>query len=107
MNIMLIKEKAFLPFSGLAPVNGVTAQDQRDTFARELAILFNLPPFTFTDWSDAFAHLSIHFTAKPTVILFDEISWIGSKDPTFVSKLKVWWDLVLQIIPISSLEPAV
>ncbi len=93
------KGKIFLPFSGLAPVKGVTAQDQRDAFARQLAILFNLPPFTFTDWSDAFLHLSRHLTKKPTVILFDEISWMGLKDPTFTSKLKVWWDLVLQNHP--------
>lgn len=71
------KNKVFLPFSGLAPVKGVTAQNQCDVFGRQLAILFNLPPFTFTDWSDAFAHLSRHFTTKPTVVLFDEISWIG------------------------------
>lgn len=93
------KDKVFLPFSGLAPVKGVTAQDQRDAFARELATLSHLPPFTFTDWSDAFAHLSRALTAKPTVILFDEISWMSSKDPTFTSKLKVWWDLVLQNHP--------
>ncbi len=93
------KDKVFLPFSGLAPVKGVTAQDQRDAFASQLAALFHLPPFTFTDWSDAFAHLSRHLAATPTVILFDEISWMGSKDPTFISKLKVWWDLVLQNHP--------
>ncbi len=93
------RNKVFLPFSGLAPVKGVTAQDQRDAFARGVAALFHLPPFTFTDWSDAFAHLSRHLREEPTVILFDEISWMGSKDPTFVSKLKVWWDLVLQNHP--------
>src|SRR5262245_20732769 len=68
------KDKVFLSFSGLAPVKGVTAQDQRDAFAGQLAALFHLPPFTFTDWSDAFAHLSRHLTKKLTVILFDEIS---------------------------------
>ena len=93
------KDKLFLPFSGLAPVKGVMAQDQRDAFVRELMSLFHLPPFTVTDWSDAFMHLSRHLTEKPTVILFDEFSWLGSKDPTFVSKLKVWWDLVLQKHP--------
>lgn len=90
------KNKKFLPFSGLAPIKGVTAQDQRDGFARQLSTLFHLPPFTFTDWSDGFAHLSKYLTETPTLILFDEISWMGSKDPTFISKLKVWWDLVLQ-----------
>ena len=82
------KRKVFLPFSGLAPVKGVTSQHQRDSFARELSTLFQLPPFTFTDWSDGFAHLSRYLPAKPTVILFDEISWMGAKDPTFVSKFK-------------------
>lgn len=93
------KDKVFLPFSGLAPVKGVTAQDQRDAFAHQLATLFNLPLITFTDWSDGFAYLSKRLKEKSTVILLDEISWMGLKDPTFVSKLKVWWDLVLQNHP--------
>ena len=93
------KKKNFLPFSGLAPVKGITAQDQRDAFARQLAALFHLPSFTFSDWSDGFAHLSRHLSNKPTVILFDEISWMSSKDATFLSKLKVWWDLILQKHP--------
>lgn len=37
------KNKEFLSFSGLAPVKGVTAQDQRDSFTRQLATLFHLP----------------------------------------------------------------
>jgi AAA+ ATPase superfamily predicted ATPase len=90
------KNKLFLPFTALAPVKGVTDQDERDAFGKQLATLFNLPPLTFTDWSDAFSHLSRHLTDKRTVILFDEVSWMGWKDPTFVPKLKVWWDLVLE-----------
>ena len=90
------KGKRFLSFSGLAPVKGITAQGQRDIFASRLAELFHTPPLKFIDWSDAFAYLSKHLTKKPTVILFDEISWMGSLDPTFTGKLKIWWDLVLQ-----------
>ncbi len=93
------KGKKFLPFSGLAPIKGISAQDQRDAFARQLATLFSLPPLTFTDWSDAFAHLTRQLSSEKTVILFDEISWMGSKDPTFISKLKAWWDLVLDDTP--------
>ncbi|MEN9654173.1 MAG: hypothetical protein RL235_285 [Chlamydiota bacterium] len=93
------KNKVFLPFSGLAPTPKMVAQNQRDAFTRQLGQLLHLPPFTCTDWSDAFAHLSQHLTTKPTVILFDEISWMGAKDPTFISKLKAWWDLVLQKHP--------
>ncbi|NGX52203.1 MAG: hypothetical protein KR126chlam5_00498 [Candidatus Anoxychlamydiales bacterium] len=93
------KGKIFLSFSGLAPVKGVSAQDQKNAFAKQLSTLFSMPSFTFTDWSDGFAHLSKYLTKDPTIILFDEISWLGSKDPTFISKLKVWWDLVLNNHP--------
>jgi len=93
------KGKTFLSFSGLAPAKGVTAQDQKDAFGRQMAALFHLPPFSFSDWGDGFSHLTRNLNEKQTVILFDEISWMGSKDRTFISKLKVWWDLVLQNYP--------
>lgn len=88
------KNKRFLSFVGSSPIKSVSAQDQRDVFANQLSALFHLPPFQFTDWLDGFAHLSLHLSNKPTVILFDEISWMGSKDPTFIPKLKIWWDKV-------------
>ena len=78
-------------FSGLAPQNGLSDQSQRDHFARQLASLLKTPPFTFQDWSDAFEHLSRHLSPND-IILFDEISWMGSKDPSFIPKLKDWWD---------------
>lgn len=90
------KNMVFLQFSGLAPIKTVEAQDQRNTFARQLAKNMDCPLPSFADWSDAFLYLSQNLTDKPTVILFDEISWMGSKDKTFIPKLKVWWDLVLQ-----------
>lgn len=94
------KGKIYLPFSGLAPLASITPQEQRDAFARQFAEHRRLPPLTFSDWSDAFAHLSESLPKdKPTVILFDEVSWMGDKDPTFLPKLKVWWDLTLQNCP--------
>lgn len=53
--------------------------------------MLKVPPITFQDWSDAFGHLSSHINPCD-IILFDEISWMGSKDPTFITKLKAWWD---------------
>lgn len=93
------KNKTFLSFSGLVPIERVNAQDQRDTFAKQLASHFHLPALTFTDWTDAFAYLTLQLKKEKTVILFDEISWMGSKDPTFIPKLKICWDLVLQNHP--------
>ncbi len=83
--------QVFWSFAGLAPEDGLGAQSQRDHFARQLALMLKIPPMTFVDWSDAFEHLSLHI--KPgDIILLDEISWIGSKDPSFIPKLKAWWD---------------
>lgn len=78
-------------FAGLAPEEGISAQKQRDNFARQLALRLKIPPMTFQDWSDAFEHLSLHIKLGD-IILLDEISWMGSKDPSFIPKLKAWWD---------------
>ena len=86
-----IGKHKFWSFAGLAPQDGMTSQQQKDNFAKQLALMLKVPPMTFQDWTDAFEHLSLHI--KPgDIILFDEISWMGTKDPTFISKLKLWWD---------------
>lgn len=90
------KNKVFLSFSGISPTKGTTTQDQLDEFARQFYSLFKKPPLTFKDWSDAFLNLTEHLTQEPTIILFDEISWMGDKDPAFIGKLKNWFDLHLQ-----------
>ncbi|MGV2432783.1 MAG UNVERIFIED_CONTAM: AAA family ATPase [Rickettsiaceae bacterium] len=81
----------FWSFAGLPPQEGLSAQKQRDYFARQLSLMLKVPPMTFLDWSDAFEHLSINIKAGD-IILLDEISWMGAKDPTFIPKLKAWWD---------------
>lgn len=85
------KNQRFWSFAGLAPHEGLSDQEQRNHFARQLALVLKVPPLTFLNWSDAFEHLSLHL--KPgDIILFDEISWMGEGDSTFISKLKAWWD---------------
>lgn len=81
----------FWSFAGLAPQGGMNAQSQRDYFARQLALQLAIPPLTFQDWSDAFEHLSLHIRPGD-IVLFDEISWMGAQDPSFIPKLKAWWD---------------
>lgn len=78
-------------FTGLPPEKGIDDQTQRDHFARQLATHLKLPPFTFQNWTDAFEHLS-RYIQSGDILLFDEISWMGYQDPTFIPKLKVWWD---------------
>ncbi|MBB71200.1 MAG: ATPase [Legionellales bacterium] len=85
--------KPFLRFVGLAPVDGVTAQSQRDEFARLLAEQTDLPQIETDDWSQLFALLGQFVKQGRHIILFDEITWMAERDPTFLSKLKNAWEL--------------
>ena len=63
--------QTFWSFAGIAPEDGISAQQQRDHFARQLALILKIPPMTFLDWSDAFEHLSLH------------VKLLGRKRPRF------------------------
>ena len=83
----------FLAFEGLAPHAGMTAQNQLDAFAEQLASQTNLPRLRLDTWSAAFQLLA---TAIPssgrTVLLLDEVSWMAVGDPDFAGHLKMAWD---------------
>jgi uncharacterized protein len=82
----------FYTFSGIAPTSKTTAQSQRDEFASQLAKQ-GLPRIQANDWNDLFWLLADKVKKNRTIILLDEISWMGSKDPDFLGKLKNVWDL--------------
>lgn len=86
----------FYTFTGLAPDKKTTDQDQRDEFSRQLARALNTYIANFTDWSDAFHTLGNQLQSGRILVLFDEISWMGSEDPTFLPKIKNLWDLSLK-----------
>jgi AAA+ ATPase superfamily predicted ATPase len=86
------KYKLFL-MVGLPPSGQETKQSQIDFFMKEMCRQANLPAFTVDDWMKAFQLLAIQLKEEQTVIAFDEISWMGSKDPEFTGKLKTAWDL--------------
>lgn len=87
------KDKAFFSFVGLPPGAGITAQSQRDEFARVLGRYFEIPGLVATDWADLFTVLAKNSRKDSAVILIDEISWMANGDPTFLGKLKNAWDL--------------
>lgn len=47
------------------------------------------------NWSDLFWRLAQELKTGPVLIILDEITWMGDKDPSFLSKLKNIWDLYL------------
>jgi AAA+ ATPase superfamily predicted ATPase len=86
------KGKPFYSFTGLPPSSKTTAQTQRDEFCRQLGEQIQLPNIKSNDWGDIFTLLAREVQTGRRVVFFDEISWMGSKDPDFLGKLKTAWD---------------
>jgi uncharacterized protein len=79
-------------FTGLPPTEETTMQSQLDEFSRQLSKETGLPEVKVDDWSKHFALLAREVQKGQIVVIFDEISWIGSKDFDFLGKLKNAWD---------------
>jgi uncharacterized protein len=80
-------------FEGVAPKPGVTNKTQLERFARQLSEQCGGVNHDMTNWYDAFAWLDVALRRKSrTVVLFDEVSWMGKFDPSFPSDLKFAWD---------------
>lgn len=86
------KHCRFYSFSGLPETKQTTAQSQREEFARQMREQLNLPGLKAEDWGDLFTLLASHTQEGSLIIALDEISWMGSKDPDFLGKLKTAWD---------------
>jgi AAA+ ATPase superfamily predicted ATPase len=86
----------FYSFAGLAPVEGITARDQLEEFSRQIAQQFKAPYARYDDWSDALWAVGERVKTGKILLLFDEISWMGMNEPTFLSKIKHFWDNHLQ-----------
>lgn len=86
------KEMRTFFFSGMPPVAKMNAQLQREEFANQMQRA-GLPLVNPDDWGNLFWALSKHTEKGKILVVFDEISWMGGKDPTFLGKLKTAWDM--------------
>lgn len=86
------KNHRYYKFTGLAPVNGITAQDQRNEFARRLREQFGIPEIKTDDWGQLFTFLAREVQSERVILFFDEISWMAADDKTFLGKLKNVWE---------------
>lgn len=83
----------FVKFEGLAPRAGMTNALQLAAFGRQLADQTGGRAANPASWFDAFRELDARLKGKSrTVVLLDEISWMGKCDPTFPGELKYAWD---------------
>lgn len=84
---------AFVKFEGLAPRDGMSNARQLEAFGRQLGEQTKGGADAPKSWFDAFKTLDGRLRRKNrTVVLFDEISWMGKYDAAFPGELKYAWD---------------
>lgn len=85
--------------AGLPPEPGVGAKEQRQHVANRLGQTFDAPPPPAKDWDQLLAFLAKKTAKGRTLVVLDEITWMGRGDPTFLGKLKTAWDLDFKANP--------
>ncbi|MGL9731448.1 MAG: AAA family ATPase [Wolbachia sp.] len=86
----------YYSFIGLPPDKHTTISHQLNEFSRQIARQFNTSFARYDDWSDLLWAVGERLLSGKILLLFDEISWMGSKDPTFLGKIKNFWDTQLK-----------
>ena len=88
-----ISKADFFLLQGLSPRANQKNQDQIDYVISDMRKQMKIPPLIkVSDWSDVFDLMAQKLPEKKTVLLLDEISWMGGHDPDFPGKLKAAWD---------------
>lgn len=83
----------FICIEGLPPRKGMTDSIQRKWFCEKVAEYSGREAVAATTWSLAFAQLDgLLASGRRTVVLLDEISWLGGYNPDFAGYLKEAWD---------------
>ena len=92
----IAKGYRFFSFSGLASeqcLDTDKSEDQLRHFIEQLSDKTKKNYDPCTSWLEALYLLAREIPDnEKTVVLFDEISWMGMDDHNFVGKLKTWWD---------------
>ena len=87
------QDALLVKLEGLAPQPKMKNEDQLRAFGRQLAEQAHLPYVMPESWFDAFRLLSDALPSnRKTVVLIDEISWMGRYDANFAGELKYAWD---------------
>jgi len=86
----------FIKIEGMRPEADFTDEDERRTFAEQLAIQTQYDGHIPGNWTEAFKCLAEQIDERRTVVLLDEVSWLAHYDKTFAATLKISWDNILK-----------
>lgn len=82
----------FIVLEGIAPRKGLSDRQQRMHFCEQLSV-FAHKRVRADNWISAFQQLDAVIPSDGrTVVLLDEISWMGTYNPDFAGILKIAWD---------------
>lgn len=88
----------FISIDGQAPGVGVDNKLQLKSFVEQLSLQTNAPDVPVKSWLQAFQLLENSLPQQGrTVVLLDEISWMGGYDAAFAGTLKIVWDKRLKM----------
>ena len=83
----------FIKIEGVKPQRGFTDETQLNSFAEQLAAQTGSDPTPAANWLNSFLRLNDKITdTEWTVVLLDEISWLGHFDEDFAETIKIAWD---------------
>lgn len=94
IDVFASKSKArFIKIEGVRPKPGFTNETELASFAEQLAAVTGAEDTMPSSWLKAFIRLDREIRDdERTVVLLDEISWLGHYDSTFADMLKIAWD---------------
>ena len=88
-----VSDAHFIKIEGARPNENTTDEDERRSFAYQLASQTGAEDSCPSNWLNAFIRLSKEIDDNSrTVVLLDEVSWMGGFDNTFSATLKIAWD---------------
>lgn len=85
-------------FTGLPPTKKTTSASQRKEFRRQMQEM-GMASYGADDWGDLFSIVGEKCASGRVLIVLDEITWMGNKDPDFLGKLHVSWERHFQHNP--------
>ncbi len=87
----------FIRIEGLKPRHGFSNDDELQNFATFLSLQTDYNGRSHENWAQAFKSLDDQIDdGGRTVVLLDEISWMGHYDAHFPEVLKIAWDMMLK-----------
>ena len=83
----------FIKIEGKKPEVGYSNETELEAFAEQLSAQTGAESTVPSNWLNAFIRLGDKISDQErTVVLLDEISWMGFYDKTFAGTLKIAWD---------------